>query len=98
MKLQGKGNTAEVFEYGDGRVCKLFYEEYPRDYVELAFQNAREMYECGIRVPQPFQVVTEENRNGIIYEKIAGKSLIKSMICRRMIVSCTEIFIRVIYW
>lgn len=25
MKLLGKGNTAEVFDYGNKRVCKLFY-------------------------------------------------------------------------
>ena len=24
--MVGVGNTAEVFDYGDGKVCKLFYE------------------------------------------------------------------------
>ena len=27
MKSVGKGNTAEVFEYGNERVCKLLYLE-----------------------------------------------------------------------
>ncbi len=80
MKLLGKGNTAEVFEYGEGKVCKLFYEGYPREYVELEFQNAREMYDCGISVPQPFQMVARENRVGILYEKIAGVTLLDLML------------------
>lgn len=79
MKLLGKGNTAEVLEYADGKVCKLFYEGYPREYVELEFQNAKEMYHCEIRIPEPFQIVMLENRNGIIYEKIEGETLLSLM-------------------
>ena len=79
MKLLGRGNTAEVYEYTDDKVCKLFYGEYPREYVEMEFQNAREMYKCGIKVPYPFQVVTEEKRVGIIYERISGKTLLDLM-------------------
>ena len=28
MELIAKGNTADVFEYGDGKVCKLFKSGY----------------------------------------------------------------------
>lgn len=55
MKLLGKGNTAEVFEYGDKQVCKLFFEGYPQEQVALEFQNAREMYQNKIRIPKPFK-------------------------------------------
>ena len=79
MKLLGKGNTAEVFEYADGKVCKLFYEGYPREYVELEFQNAKDMYNSKIKIPEPFQTVTVENRHGIIYEKIEGETLLNIM-------------------
>ncbi len=79
MILLGKGNTAEVYEYAEGKICKLFYEGYPHEYVELEFQNAREMYECGIKVPQPFQIVSIENRAGIIYEEIVGETLLSHM-------------------
>ena len=40
----GKGNTAEVFKYGEDKVCKLFYEGYPPEYVELEYKNAREVF------------------------------------------------------
>lgn len=29
MKVLGKGNTAEVLDQGNGKVCKLFYEGWP---------------------------------------------------------------------
>ena len=75
MNLLGKGNTAEVFEYTNGKVCKLFFEGYPHEYIGLEFKNAEEMCRNKIRVPKPFQMVMIENREGIIYEKIEGKTL-----------------------
>lgn len=77
MKLLGKGNTAEVFEYTNGKVCKLFFEGYPHEYIGLEFKNAKEMYGNKIRVPKPFEMVMIENRKGILYESIEGKTLQK---------------------
>ena len=79
QKIIGKGNTAEVFPYGEGKVCKLFFEGYPHEYVAQEFQNAREFYQSGIRVPIPFEVVVIQNRSGIIYERIQGKTLLAVM-------------------
>ncbi len=53
---------------------KFFLEGYLHEYVELEFQNAKEMYKNKIRIPKPFQVVTIENRRGMIYERIEGKT------------------------
>ena len=75
MNSLGKGNTAEVFEYANGKVCKLFFEGYPHEYIGLEFKNAKEMYRNKISVPKPFQMVMIDNREGIIYEKIEGKTL-----------------------
>lgn len=84
MKLLGKGNTAEVFDCGNGTVCKLFFEGYPNMYAALEFQNAEELYRNNLSVPKPFQMVTLENRRGIIYEKIAGKVLSDKMAAKEI--------------
>ncbi len=76
MKLLGKGNASEVFAYGNERVCKLFYEGYPGEYIALEFQNSKQMYKNRIKIPKPFQVITIEDRKGIIYERIDGKTLL----------------------
>lgn len=83
MKIIGTGNTAEVFEYEEGNVCKLFVTGYPKEYVALEYRNAKELYRLGIRVPQPFEVVEVSGRNGIIYEKIEGVSLSQYLLERR---------------
>lgn len=55
MDIQ-KGHTAEVFDYDGERVCKLFYQEIPYEYVQQEFENARKLFELGIRVPEVFEL------------------------------------------
>lgn len=84
-KLLGKGNTAEVWEYETGKVCKLFFEGYPHEYIRLEFENAKEMYKnkYKINIPKPFQIVTIGKRQGIVYEKIEGKTLLNIIMTER---------------
>ncbi len=73
----GRGSTAEVFEYGPGRVCKLFREGYPKEYVDLEYKNAEEIFRLGVRTPKPFETIVLEKRYGIVYERIEGKELLE---------------------
>jgi len=75
----GVGNTAEVFEYGEDKVCKLFFLGYPKDAVEREYRNAKEVYRLGLPVPAVYETVVLEGRNGIVYEKIAGKSMLEGI-------------------
>ena len=67
-----RGNTAEVFDYDGERVCKLFYQGIPYEYVQQEYENARKLFKLGIRVPEAFEIVSRDGRHGIIYEKIDG--------------------------
>ena len=84
-KLLGKGNTAEVWEYETGEICKLLFEGYPHEYIRLEFENAKEMYKnkYKINIPKPFQIATIERREGIVYEKIEGKTLLNIIMNER---------------
>lgn len=75
--MLGKGNTAEVFEYEHGKVCKLFFEGYPQQFVEHEYQNAKEAFNLKLNIPEPFGLVTINQRNGIIYERVDGELLLK---------------------
>jgi len=75
--MVGVGNTAEVFDYGDGKVCKLFYQGYPKEVVEREYRNAKEVERLGLPVPKVFELVESEGRTGIVYEKITGKSMLE---------------------
>lgn len=67
-----KGNTAEVIDYDRDKVCKLFYQGIPYEYVRQEYENARELFKLGICVPKVFELVNCIGRYGIIYEKIDG--------------------------
>ncbi len=76
-ELIGKGNTAEVYDAGDGKVCKLFVAGYPKEAVEHEYENAVFMMNSGIAVPKVYQMVEKNARYGIVYQQITGKSLLK---------------------
>ena len=77
--MLGKGNTAEVFEYGEGKVCKLFFAGYPKEAVEREYRNATEVQRLGLPVPKVYETVVLDGRNGIVYEKISGKSMLEGI-------------------
>ena len=45
MNLIAKGNTAEIFDYAEGSICKLFNAGYPVESVRNEFYNAKLLYE-----------------------------------------------------
>ena len=60
--MLGKGNTAEVFEYGEGKVCKLFFAGYPKEAVEREYRNATEVQRLGLPVPKVYETVVLDVR------------------------------------
>lgn len=52
MKKITNGNTAEIYEYDENKICKLFYSNYPNDYINHEFNNANIIWELGIRTPK----------------------------------------------
>jgi len=80
-KIIGEGYFAEVFEYGNNNVLKLFKEIYSKDSMnniaEIEFNISKYAYDNNIKTPKPKEIIHENNRIGIIYEKINGETLAK---------------------
>ena len=73
----GRGYYAEVFTYGEGKVIKLFDDG--RD-MESANHEARVTAvarESGIPAPKVYEVVTVNDRVGIVMERIDGENMIQ---------------------
>lgn len=51
----------------------------PYEYVQQEYENARKLFELGIRVPEVFEIENCDGRYGIIYEKIAGTPMQEHM-------------------
>ncbi len=75
-KIIGTGNTAVVYEWGEGRALKLFHRGYPEEAVEKEFSNARAICHMDFAKPQAYELIYREGRAGIIYDRVEGQSLL----------------------
>ena len=77
-KLLAQGRTAEVFTWGDAHVLKLLRDHAPTEaareakITQLAQAN-------GVNTPAVEGVVEIEGRSGIIFERIAGPTLLSQL-------------------
>jgi len=64
MKLIAKGNTAEIIEKNENLICKLFNSGYTKLYVEHEFENAKTVFQMGIKTPRAYNIICMDGRNG----------------------------------
>lgn len=75
MKLIGKGFTAEVFEFSENKVIKLFYKDYPVKAIRREYKNARLINSYKINAPEVFGIEKIDGRTGIVYSYVEGQSI-----------------------
>ncbi len=75
MKKIGVGRTAEVYDYKDDKVLKLFYSAFCAKTIEDEYLIAKNISTATSLVPKVYDIVHTRNRTGIVYEKIKGKML-----------------------
>ena len=75
--LLGRGYYAEVFPYGEGRVVKLFDDGREVEAAEHEARVTNVASESGIPAPKVYEVVTVDDRVGIVMERIDGQNMIK---------------------
>jgi uncharacterized protein (TIGR02172 family) len=75
----GQGRTAEVFPADDGRIIKLYRQFISKEMAENEFAMAQCAYDNGIKTPRPYSIGMYEDRCGIVYERVSGKTLLQVM-------------------
>ena len=73
----GRGYVAEVFEYGDGRALKLFFDEESDEDAGLEARVTNEALKLGLSVPRVWDVVKVGGRPGIVIDRIHGESMLQ---------------------
>jgi Ser/Thr protein kinase RdoA (MazF antagonist) len=79
------GRTAEVFAWNGaegGQVLKLFRAGWGLDAAEHEAAVARQIYDSGAPAPRVDGVIEVAGRGGVIYERIAGPSLLAVLLAR----------------
>jgi uncharacterized protein (TIGR02172 family) len=71
----GKGYTADVFPWGEGRVLKLFHAGRDRERAGREYRVTRTVHAAGLPVPAAYELVEIDGRCGIVFERADGPSL-----------------------
>jgi len=78
-KIIASGRTAELLEYGEGTVLKLLRDGFPPHEADDEFALSKLIYEAGVPCPKPYEVVDLHNRRGIVYERVIGDTMLRTI-------------------
>jgi len=73
FQLLGQGNTAEIYQYEENKVLKLFRENMPKITIDNEYRVTCVVSKQLKNVPRVYGMVEYQNRYGIIYEQIIEK-------------------------
>lgn len=78
-KLIGAGRTAEVFEWGEGQVIKLYVDRFGQDLCQYESNLIKVISEAGAPAPAFFGNVEYGGRAGMLMEKLEGEIMFDLM-------------------
>lgn len=70
------GRTAEVFPFEDGKVLKLFFPTISQLWIDKEVDTGRYIQDAQLPVPKVYERVNLNDREGVVYERIDGPSLL----------------------
>ena len=69
-----RGRSAEIFHVDDGKVMKLFFADYPKEYAEKEYRNTKAVADLGCTGLNVYEMVEQDGRFGFIMDKVDGVS------------------------
>lgn len=75
-RLIGKGMTADVYEWGQNKVLKLYSKWFKEEWIQKEASITAAVHEAGVPSPAVFDIIRVNSRIGIVYERIPGKSML----------------------
>ena len=81
-KVIARGRTAEVYTWSENQILKLFYDWVSLRSVQKEYEITLHAYQAGAPVPQVFELIQIENRHGIIYERVAGPTMLQLLVTK----------------
>jgi len=73
------GRTAEIYAWDEGQVLKLFYEWMGLEAIQYEQRIAKAVEASGLPVPAVGDIIRVNERNGLIYQRVTGVSMLAMM-------------------
>ena len=80
LNLIARGRTADVFEWDDGQVLKLFHDWVSFEDILYEQMVGSEIHASGIKSPAVGNIIKIDGHNGLLYEHIDGQQMFKVML------------------
>ncbi len=77
-----EGRTAEIYEWDEGQILKLYHDWCPPHWVEDKSKVAYAIHEAGIPSPAVGEILEVNHRRGLVYERVTGQSMLREMSMR----------------
>lgn len=71
-----RGRTADVYDWDEGHVLKLFHDWFGLENIEYELRIARAVHASGVKSPMVVKQVQVQGRNGLVYERVEGVSML----------------------
>lgn len=68
-----------MYEWGEGQALKLYYEGFPSEWIHHEAEIGRMVQAAGVPAPKVYDVIAENGRRGLVYERIDGPSLLRAI-------------------
>lgn len=75
LKIVGKGYAADVYDYSDNEVLKLFHNFIPLESIDLEYNTTLSIQDINVRIPKAISKIEIDGKTGIIYEKVKGMTI-----------------------
>lgn len=75
-----EGGTSEIFAWDENKILKLYHEGAPSGDAEQEAIHASIAYDAGVKTPAVIDTITIENRQGIIFERVHGVTMVDAII------------------
>jgi uncharacterized protein (TIGR02172 family) len=72
-----RGRTADIHEWEDGMVLKLFHNWFDLENIGSEQKIARAVHASGVKSPAVYEQVQVGGRSGLVYERVAGMSMLE---------------------
>jgi len=73
----GVGRTAEIFEWGEGQVVKIYFDWCPDKWIEFEAKVSKIVEEANLPVPKCGGIADADGKKGLILERIEGMSMMQ---------------------
>lgn len=83
MRLLGVGHTANVYEFEENKVLKLFHKGYALDGVFGEYRNGLLVENMKFSHPRLYGMLRFEGKNGLVYDKVNGETLLEEILSQK---------------